>query len=64
MDSCIAVITVLFIALGLSWAVTCGFLYLIALCFKVAFSWTIATGIWLVLCLLSAVFKSNNNSKK
>lgn len=44
------------LALALSWIVTCGIIKLITLCFGVAFSWLIATGIWLVFLLLKSVF--------
>lgn len=44
-----------------SWAVTVGLLYLISLCFSVSFSFPVATGIWMIICLiqsiLSAIFK-------
>lgn len=65
MTGCIVAIIVLLLASGLSWILTCGILYLISLCFSLAFSWSIATGIWLVLFLLSSFFRSvNTNSKK
>lgn len=41
---------------GLGWIVTCGIIKLITLCFGLTFNWLIATGIWLVMCLLKAVF--------
>ena len=44
------------LALALSWIVTCVIIKLITLCFGVAFSWLIATGIWLVFLLLKSVF--------
>lgn len=40
-----------------SWIITCGIIKLITLCFGLSFSWAIATGIWLVLCLLESIFK-------
>lgn len=43
---------------ALSWLVVCGFIKLITLCFGLVFSWPIATGIWLVLCLLKLLFPS------
>lgn len=46
----------LFTALAFSWGITCGLLYLIALCFDVVFSLKVATGIWLVIfCLLRLI---------
>lgn len=50
---CLGVILVLALAGGISWFVTCGIVKLITMCFGLAFSWMWATGIWLVLCLLS-----------
>lgn len=49
-------IAALFFIIGLSWGATCGIIKLITLCFGLDFSWAIATGIWLCLCLLSTVF--------
>lgn len=49
----LALITVL----AMSWGLTSAILYLAALCFTVAFSLKIATGIWLLLFLLSAFFR-------
>ena len=43
--------------LVLSWALTCGIIKLITLCFGLTFSLAIATGIWLVLWLLGSTFK-------
>lgn len=39
-----------------SWAVVCGILYAVALCFGLAFKLSVATGIWLILFLLSSIF--------
>ena len=64
MTGCLAAIIVLFLILAISWGATCGILYLIALCFNIAFSWPIATGTWLILFLLSCFFKSSNSAKK
>lgn len=41
---------------AISWALTCGVLYLITLCFSIVFSWKIATGIWLILFILTQFF--------
>ena len=43
----------------LSWAITCGIIKLITLCFGWKFSIAIATGIWLILFLLKGLFKGN-----
>lgn len=42
--------------LGVSWIGTCGILKLVTMCFDLEFSWSIATGVWLCMCLLSSVF--------
>lgn len=49
---------------ALSWIITCGLIKLITLCFGLTFSWSTATGIWLVMALLRSVFKSNTTVKK
>ena len=57
-DSCIAI---LFIALiyalgyGLSWIVSCGLIKLVTMCFGATFSWGVATGIWLIACIVSHI---------
>lgn len=48
---------------GISWILTCGIIKLITLCFGLTFSWAIATGIWLVLCLIGGGIKITFNSK-
>ena len=52
----IVVIVVFLVISGLSWIVTCGIIKLITVCFGLEFSWSVATGIWLVLFLLKSVF--------
>lgn len=54
----IAIVAALY---GISWIATCGIIKLITLCFGWTFKWSVATGIWLVLCLLEATFKSNSS---
>lgn len=50
-----------FVALiAISWIGTCFIFMLIAKCFDITFTWKIATGVWLSLCLLSFTF----NKKK
>ena len=36
---------------GISWIATCGIIKLITLCFGWQFKWSIATGIWLIICI-------------
>ena len=56
-------LTIIFlvVAFGFSWIVTCGVIKLITLCFGWQFKWSIATGIWLVMCLARTVFKNSSN---
>lgn len=61
---CLAAIIILLIALAISWAITIGIIYLICLCFHWQFTLLIATGVWLVMCLLSGTFKVVVNNKK
>lgn len=58
-------LTIIFlvVAFGFSWIVTCGVIKLITICFGWKFKWSIATGIWLVMCLARTVFKNNSSSK-
>lgn len=50
-------IALLFVAIyAVSWICTCGVIKLITMCFGLTFSWTIATGIWLVILLLKNIF--------
>lgn len=53
----ILVVVALVLSYGLSWIITCGIIKLITLCFGLTFKWSIATGIWLVLCLLRSIFR-------
>ena len=53
-----ALMAILLLAIGyaISRLITCGIIKLITICFGLTFSWAIATGIWLILCLLKSVF--------
>lgn len=53
----------LIVVFAFSWIVTCGVIKLITICFGLKFKWSIATGIWLVMCLARTVFKNNSSSK-
>lgn len=56
-------IAVIAVCYGLSWIVTCGIIKLIAMCFGWTFKWSIATGIWLIICLLQSIFKVTVKNK-
>lgn len=57
----LVIIIIIAIALGISWIATCGIIKLVTLCFGWKFKWSIATGIWLIMCLLSSTFKSSSS---
>lgn len=44
----------------LSWISTCGIIKLITVCFGLQFNWMIATGIWLIACVIQSMFLKNN----
>ena len=63
MSKILIVIAVLALSCGISWIVTCGIIKLITLCFGWTFKWSIATGIWLIMYLLSSTFKSKSSKQ-
>lgn len=44
-----------------SWAINVGIVYLLTLCFSLDFSLSLATGIWLVICLINLYFPNKRN---
>lgn len=50
-------------AICFSWVFTCAILYFAALCFAVVYSLKIATGVWLLLLLLSVFFRPTIRKK-
>lgn len=44
--------------IAISWLVTVGIIKLITICFGLQFSFLVATGIWLIMILISSIFKS------
>ena len=60
---CLLAIVLFLIFEALSFVVSAGIVKLICLCFGLAFSWKLALGIWLILSLLSAFFKSTGGNK-
>lgn len=59
----VLIVALLILCYGISWIVTCGIIYLITLCFGWTFKWSIATGIWLVLCILKSIFNVTVNKE-
>ena len=48
----------------LEWIITVGIIKLITMCFGWTFKWSVATGIWLIICILQSIFKNNVNVKR
>lgn len=53
---CVA-IALAMVLYGISWIITCGIIKLITLCFGLRFKWSVATGIWLVMCITNHSIK-------
>lgn len=51
-------IMLIVLAYGASWIATCGIIKLITMCFGLTFKWSIATDIWLIMCLAKTVFNT------
>lgn len=60
-----ALVVILIIAAlyGVSWIITCGIIKLITMCFGWTFKWSIATGIWLIICILRSIFNVTVKNK-
>lgn len=60
----ILVITLVYLVVcAFSWLCACGIIKLITLCFGWAFSWKVATGIWLAMYLFRAVLSKSDSGK-
>lgn len=44
----------------LSWILICGVIKLITVCFGWKFKWLIATGIWLIMCVIQSIFQKKD----
>lgn len=61
------ILTIVLVFVGLvflEWIITVGIIKLITMCFGWTFKWSVATGIWLIICILQSIFKSNVNVKR
>ena len=52
------------LAYAFSWIITVGVIKLITVCFGLTFKWSVATGIWLCLCVIQTWLKGAINSSK
>ena len=60
------ILTTVLVIVGLvflEWITTVGIIKLITMCFGWTFKWSVATGIWLIICIHQSIFKSNINVK-
>lgn len=48
---------------GISWITMCGVIKLITMCFGWTFRWSIATGVWMIICIMRSIFKTNISKK-
>ena len=53
---------VLIVSIVISWAVIVGIIKLITMCLSIGFSLPVATGIWLILCLVRWVFHNSGGA--
>lgn len=53
----------LVIGYAISWIITVGIIRLITMCFSIKFSLPVATGIWLILCLLKSLFHKSEGRR-
>jgi hypothetical protein len=59
----LVIIIALIVGYAISWAVIVGIIKLITMCFSIGFSLPVATGIWLILCLLKLVFHKSEERR-
>ena len=60
------ILTIILVIVGLvflEWIITVGIIKLITMCFGWTFKWSVATGIWLIICILQSIFMNNVNVK-
>ena len=53
------ILTIILVIVGLvflEWIITVGIIKLITMCFGWTFKWSVATGIWLIICILQSIF--------
>ena len=63
MSKILVVVLTLVIGYAISWGITVGVIKLITMCFSIGFSLPVATGIWLILCLLKLVFHKSEGKR-
>ena len=54
-----------FVALyALSWIVTCGLFWVVCACFDLVFTWSVATGVWIIFLVAKSIFSHHTTVKK
>lgn len=59
-DSVLTYILIIVFSLAISWGITAGLIKLISMCFHFQFTFSLATGIWLIMCLIRTVIHKSN----
>ena len=59
-NGCLWALLIAVMAYAISWAITCGLIAILFMCFGWEFSLAIATGIWIVICILRSIFNSSH----
>ena len=57
------VVIIVIVLTALSWLVTCGVVKVLSMCFSFAYSWKLATGIWLVCLMLRWIISAAKQEK-
>jgi len=58
------VILIYLACLGVSFLATSGLIRIVCWAFSLAFSWKIAVGVWIILCIIGGLFKVNVHVEK
>ena len=64
MKNVLLAILVIAASVFLEWIITVGIIKLITMCFGWTFKWSVATGVWLFICVLQSIFKNNVDIKR
>ena len=64
MKNVLLAILVIAASVFLEWIITVGIIKLITMCFGWTFKWSVATGVWLIICVLQSIFKNNVDIKR
>ena len=59
-NGCLGALLIAALAYAISWVITCGLIAILFKCFGWEFSLAIATGIWIVICILRSIFSSSS----